>query len=333
MDRIPVSELLSVEASIMKLKLIYGKKLIRNRYITSYRIQKPGLGLAGYTQHIHEGRVQILGNTEISYLWTLPPAKREESFLNLVQKEICCFIITKNLRVPRELLRIVKAKQIPLFRTEMVSSKAIEIITDFLEDRLASEAYVHGVMLDVYGIGVLVLGRSGIGKSECAVELIKRGHRLVADDIVTIRKKHDYLVGTSNDMLRHHIEVRGLGILNIKDMFGVTAIRLRKKVELVIEFVDWDSVGACDRLGLEKKYYDILETKMPLIVLPITAGRNMAVIVEVAARNQLLKLMGYDSAKAFNERLHNKIGSETKRNSAANGDELLLNSINRKGEE
>lgn len=333
MDKMPVSELLSAGAKHIGLRLLHGKKQVHERFITSHRIQKPGLALAGFTEYLHEGRIQILGNTEISYLWTLPPKQRKSAADNLMQHEICCFIVTKNLKLPKEFLSSVQECGIPLFKTKLLSSKAIELITDFLEERLAPETNVHGVLMDVYGIGVLIMGRSGIGKSECAVELVKRGHRLVADDIVTIKKRYDTLVGMSNDILRHHIEVRGLGILNIKDMFGVTAIRMRKKIELVIEFVDWDQVGSCDRIGLEKKFYETLDIKTPMIVLPITAGRNMAVIVEVAARNQLLKVMGYDSAKDFSDNLLNRMNPKRKKNSVQSGEILSFKNIPKKGEE
>jgi HPr kinase/phosphorylase len=333
MDKMPVSELLSAGAKHIGLRLLHGKKQVHERFITSHRIQKPGLALAGFTEYLHEGRIQILGNTEISYLWTLPPKQRKSAADNLMQHEICCFIVTKNLKLPKEFLTSVQECGIPLFKTKLLSSKAIELITDFLEERLAPETNVHGVLMDVYGIGVLIMGRSGIGKSECAVELVKRGHRLVADDIVTIKKRYDTLVGMSNDILRHHIEVRGLGILNIKDMFGVTAIRMRKKIELVIEFVDRDQVGSCDRIGLEKKFYETLDIKTPMIVLPITARRNMALIVEVAARNQLLKVMGYDSAKDFSDNLLNRMNPKRKKNSVQSGEILSFKNIPKKGEE
>lgn len=307
MKQVPVAELIGDDAENLGLKLIYGKKLIDDRYITHYRIQKPGLALAGYCDHIHSGRVQILGNTEISYLWTLTSEQRMVAMTGLCKKDACCFIITKNLHIPHELLDISKQYSIPVFRTDKVSSDVITDLSVYLEDRLAPDTVCHGVFMDVFGIGVLITGRSGIGKSECAVELIKRGHRLVADDAVRFKRIQDYLEGASSDMLRYHMEVRGLGIINIKDMFGVAAIRLRKKLELVIEFSDWDPNAVYDRLGLDDLHQEILKQKVPKILLPISAGRNMAVIVEIAARNHLLKIMGYDSAKQFSERLAKSI--------------------------
>ncbi len=307
MNKISVAELLGKDASHLKLELLFGENLLESKYIDSFRIQKPGLGLAGYTDHIHRGRVQILGNTEISYLKTLNSDVKYKSIENLCKKDISCFIVTKSLEVPDELLVCVSKFGIPLFRTELVSSEAISKISEFLEYKLAPETVIHGVLLDVYGVGVLIIGRSGIGKSECALELIKRGHRLVADDAVHILKKQDFLIGTSNELLHYHIELRGLGILNVKDMYGVNAIRVRKKVELVVNFVDWNSEENYDRTGLSSKYFDILGVDLPIIVLPVSPGRNMAVIVESAAKNQLLKYMGYNAAKDFEEKLNTKL--------------------------
>jgi len=303
MNRLPVAELLSEDARHLHLKLVYGKQYLGERYITNYRIQKPGLALTGFADHIHGGRVQVLGNTEVSYLWTLRPSERQKSVFGLCEKDICCFLVTKNLHLPKELLSVVRLHKVPLFKTHLESSDAIEGIMSFLEERLAPETTCHGVFMDVFGVGALITGRSGVGKSECAIELIKRGHRLVADDAVHFQKIQKYLEGRSSDILKYHMEVRGLGILNIKDMFGVTSIRQRKKLELVVEFTDWDPEASYDRLGLDNLHEEILGLKVPKILLPISAGRNMAVIVEVAARNHLLKIMGYDSAKRFSERL------------------------------
>ncbi|KAA0258198.1 HPr(Ser) kinase/phosphatase [Deferribacter autotrophicus] len=306
MKEIPVSELLAPEAASLKLKLIYGRKLLDKKFINNHRIQKPGLGLAGYTEHIHEGRVQILGNTEISYLNTLPFTEKYKSISKLCQKNISCFVVTKNLHIPKVVIQACKENQVPIFRTELVSSVAISEISAYLEEKLAPIANLHGVLVDVHGVGVLIMGRSGIGKSECALELVKRGHRLVADDVVIIKRKQGYLVGNSDDILRNHIEVRGLGILNIKEMYGIGSIRLRKKVEMVVNLLDWDKEDNYDRTGLNKNSVDILGVELPLLNIPVSPGRNIAIIIEAAARNHLLKLMGFDAAHEFSERL-NKI--------------------------
>lgn len=312
MKKVLVSELLSEEISDLKLRLIYGKEFIKERYISNFRIQKPGLALAGFTEHIHPERVQILGNTEISFVTTLSSEQRMQAFENFCKKKVCAIVVTKNLKIPKELVYAVKKYEIPLFRTEVVSSKVIQEIMYFLEDKLAPETVIHGVLVDVYGVGVVILGRSGIGKSECALELVKRGHRLVADDAIHIKRKQDILIGTSNDLLTYNIELRGLGILNIKDMFGVSAIRMRKRIEIVVSFVDWNNEESYDRTGLDKEYYDIMGINLPHIILPVSPGRNMAVIIEAAARNHLLKLMGYDAAKEFQDKLMKKMEENRK---------------------
>ncbi|PLX69679.1 MAG: HPr(Ser) kinase/phosphatase [Denitrovibrio sp.] len=303
MNRVPVTDLLGEDAKHLHLKLIYGKQHLKDRYIDSHRIQKPGLALAGFADHIHGGRVQVLGNTEVSYLWTLTPAQRFKSINKICKLNISCFLVTNKLHLPIELLNAVRHVGVPLFKTDLPSSEAIAGIMAYLEEKLAPETNCHGVFMDIFGVGVLITGRSGIGKSECAIELIKRGHRLVADDAVLFKRIRGDLEGQSSDLLRYHMEVRGLGIINIKDMFGVTAIRQIKKLELVVEFTDWDNEASYDRLGLDDNTEEILKMKVPKILLPISAGRNMAVIVEVASRNHLLKIMGYDSAKAFSEKL------------------------------
>lgn len=307
MKSLPVSELLTLEAKSLRLKLLYGKKISTQRLINAYRIQKPGLGLAGYTEHIHDGRVQILGNTEISYLWHLSPEERCHSIQELCKRNISCFVVTKSLRVPKELLAAVKQYQIPLLKTDLVSSLFIEKLTVFLEDKLAQETVKHGVLMDVHGIGVFIIGRSGIGKSECALELIKRGHRLVADDAVHIKKMHSDLIGSSNDLLKYNIELRGLGILNIKNMYGVSSIRTKKKIEVVAHFVDWNIDEEYDRVGLDTDYHSILDVELPKFVLPISPGRNIAIIVEAAAKNHMLKTMGYDAAEELQDRLNQTI--------------------------
>jgi HPr kinase/phosphorylase len=319
MNSVPVADLLSEEVKHLRLKLIFGKQYLKDRYIVNYRIQKPGLALTGFSDHIHGGRVQVLGNTELSYLWTLPPARRLESMMHLCTKNVCCFLVTKNLHLPKELLDAVRQAEVPLFRTDLPSSEAIQGVMSFLEEKLAPETVCHGVFMDIFGVGVLITGRSGIGKSECAIELIKRGHRLVADDAVHFRKIQEYLEGRSSDLLKYHMEVRGLGILNIKDMFGVTAIRQRKKLELVVEFTDWNPQASYDRLGLDNLKEEILKMKVPKILLPISAGRNMAVIVEVASRNHLLKIMGYNSAKDFTDRLMRSINPDAERKNDDDG--------------
>jgi len=304
MSSIPVSELLAPEAENLKLKLIYGKRKVFEKFIDNHRIQKPGLALAGFTDHIHKGRVQILGNTEISYLNSLDEKKKYDAITGLCKKDISCIVVTKNQHIPKVVIDACKEYGIPLFKTPLKSSIAINEISSYLEEKLAPTTNMHGVLVDVHGVGVLILGRSGIGKSECALELVKRGHRLVADDVVIIKKKQDFLVGFGDDLLVNHLEVRGLGILNIKEMYGIGAIRLRKRVELVVNLIDWNKDGDYDRLGIDKKVFTILDVDLPLVNIPVSPGRNIAIIIEAAAKNHLLKLMGFDAAVEFNNKLN-----------------------------
>ena len=315
MPRLSISELLSETEAGLDLELLAGERGL-SRVVQVPRIQKPGLALAGYTKNLHPDRIQVLGDTELSYLTELlqrDPAKANENIKTLCSLGICCFIITKSLVPPENLVLEVENHDIPLLRSHHQSSTFISLLTQYLEERLLAQTNLHGVLVDVLGVGVLLLGKSGIGKSECALDLIIRGHRLVADDIINVRLKLPaVLFGQGNDLLHYHMEIRGLGIINIKHLFGVAAIRERKKIDLVIELVEWQDGHEYDRLGLEEKTYELLGVELPLQTIPIRQGRNITTIVEVAARNQLLKEMGYHSAVEFEERLEQRM-AETAR--------------------
>ena len=315
MPRLSISELLSETEAGLDLELLAGERGL-SRFVQVPRIQKPGLALAGYTKNLHPDRIQVLGATELSYLSELnqrDPKKAEENIAQLCALDICCFIITKDLTPPENLLREVDCHNIPLLRSHHQSSTFISLLTQYLEERLLAQTNVHGVLVDVLGVGVLILGKSGIGKSECALDLVIRGHRLVSDDVVKVRLKLPaVLFGEGNDLLHYHMEVRGLGIINIKHLFGVASIRERKKIDLVIELVEWQDGHEYDRLGLEENHYELLGVKLPLRILPVRQGRNITTLVEVAARNQLLKEMGYHSAAEFEERLEQRM-AETAR--------------------
>ena len=315
MPRLSISELLSETEAGLDLELLAGERGL-SRVVQMPRIQKPGLALAGYTKNLHPDRIQVLGDTELSYLAELlqrDSVKAAENIKTLCSLGICCFIITKNLVPPDDLVREVENHDIPLLRSHHQSSTFISLLTQYLEERLLAQTNLHGVLVDVLGVGVLLMGKSGIGKSECALDLIIRGHRLVADDIINVRLKLPaVLFGQGNDLLHYHMEIRGLGIINIKHLFGVAAIRERKKIDLVIELVEWQDGHEYDRLGLEEKTYELLGVELPLQIVPIRQGRNITTIVEVAARNQLLKEMGYHSAVEFEERLEQRM-AETAR--------------------
>jgi HPr kinase/phosphorylase len=298
-----LKELLDDTEYGLGLTLLTGGRGLEHR-ISSSRIQKPGLALAGYTEHLHPTRIQVLGNTEISYLKNIDEPVATESIRTLCTFPISCFIITKGLHPPQFLLEHAGAAGIPVFGTHHQSSTFISLITKFLEERLLPTTHMHGVLMDVLGVGILLSGKSGIGKSECALDLVIRGHRLVADDMVFIKKKMPAaLVGQSEEAIQHLMEIRGLGIINIKDLYGVSSIREKKIIDMKLELVEWDPEHEYDRLGVDDRHVTILGVDIPHISIPVRPGRNLGSIIEVAARNFLLKGMGYHSARDFQERL------------------------------
>ncbi len=271
-----------------------------SRVISWGRIQRPGLALAGYEAFIKPGRIQILGESELNYLDTMPPLLRADRIAAICALPVAAFVVTKGQDVPEDLIRECRRRGVPLLVSDQTTSVVIQSITRILEDELAPSTTVHGVLVDVYGMGVLLMGESGIGKSECALDLIQRGHRLVADDVVEIRKyPSGSLVGRAAEMIRYHMELRGIGIINIKHLFGVSAVRASKSIEMVIELERWDPAKKYDRLGLDGETYAILERPRPFLRLPVASGRNIALLIEIAARNELLKTQGYDAAKEF----------------------------------
>jgi len=306
---VAIRELLGPEAAHLGLRLVAGKSGLGHQVLLS-RVQRPGLALTGYTDYIRYGRVQIIGGSEVSYLQKLAPKKRAAILKRLVRCEISCFIVTKGLAPAPELLKEADLRGIPVLATTSESTPLIKKLSSFLETRLAQRVHLHAVLMDVFGLGVLIMGESGIGKSECALDLIDRGHRLVADDVVEIKRLTDALVGDPPELTRHHMEIRGLGVLNIKDLYGVSAIRTSKRVELAVQLERWEAGKEYDRLGLREETFPVLGVGVPLVRMPVAPGRNIAILVEVAARNQLLKERGYHSARRFAERVDRMMARE-----------------------
>jgi HPr kinase/phosphorylase len=258
-------------------------------------------------EYLHRGRVQILGNSEITFLHQMDPGQRQAVVRGLVGYGVCCYVITKGLTPPPDLVREAEIAGVPLLRTRVVSSLAIDAIGVFLEAALAPEVRIHGGLMDVYGLGVLLLGESGAGKSECALDLIVRGHRLVSDDLVVIRRRGEVLTGSSPDLTRDLMELRGIGIINVKDLFGVASVRLTKDLDLVIRLDPWQEGKAYDRLGVDERTYPLLGVDLPYLELPVAAGRNLSILIEVASRNQLLKRKGYHAARRLDETLSRRL--------------------------
>jgi HPr kinase/phosphorylase len=278
------------------------------RTILSPHIQKTGLALAGFHEYLREGRVLVFGESEVRYIESLPQLARLNALANTFMHDIPCVLITGGWTPPAELLAAADRYNMPLLRTPVPTPLAIAKITTLLEDRLAIREVIHGVLMDILGLGVLIVGESGIGKSECALDLIVRGHRLVADDTVEVRRRGETAVlGTCPELTRNHMEIRGLGVINVRDLFGVASTRTSKSVELVVQLERWDQTREYDRLGIEDAQYDLLGLKIPLIRMPVAPGRSLAILVEVAARNQLLRARGLNAARDLVDRLDRQL--------------------------
>lgn len=310
---IRVSELLAKDAvKKLKLKLVSGERYL-DKKIAAPRIQKPGLLLTGLLDKLHPDRILIFGKAEVGYINNLSQEKTAPFLKILEEAQSPCYVITRGQKAPALLSQAAEKKKIPLLKTPLTSSLFIDRLIKFLEDKLAPTTTVHGVFVDVLGVGILILGKSGIGKSECALDLISRGYRLVSDDVVVIKKmSQSILFGIAADVIKYHMEVRGLGIVNIKDIFGITAVREKKQLDIVVELVAWDPEGRYDRLGFDEGKHEILDIEFPFLRIPVSPGRSIATIVEVAARNQILKIMGFHSALEFRKQLDRAIGKNNK---------------------
>jgi HPr kinase/phosphorylase len=297
---ITVSEFVDNAPAELEIEILAGELGLDTRKLTVPRIQKLGLALAGFAHYVHPGRLQIVGQSEIWFLGQLESEARRDRISHLSLEQIACVLITKGLEPPSELLIAADIAHMPLLRTPIVSSAAITLVTESLQKALAPRTVLHGVLLDLYGLGVLIEGASGIGKSECALDLITRGHRLVSDDVIEVQRiSADKLNGSAPELLREHLEIRGLGIINIRDLFGVSSISSAAKLDLSIRLERWEDAGDVDRLGIDSRTIEILGVGVPQVLIPVSPGRNLATLVETAVRVQLLKLRGYDAAQTF----------------------------------
>ncbi|MBM7614231.1 HPr(Ser) kinase/phosphatase [Alkaliphilus hydrothermalis] len=281
------------------------------RYITTTELNRPGIQLAGFFHYFAYERIQLIGKVEHYYLNTLSPELRQERFDRLLSYDLPCIIISRDLEVHDEMLVAAEKYKRKILRSSHNTTKLISKLVNYLEDKLAPTVTLHGVLMDIYGVGILITGKSGIGKSETAVELIKRGHLLVADDSVEIKKiGNEVLIGTAPELIRHMMEVRGIGLMDIKSLFGVGAIKEQTQIDMVVHLEEWDSEKAYDRLGLEDNHREILEIKVNEVVIPIKPARNIALLIEVAARNCRQKEMGYHAAKEFDKRLMDQLSRQ-----------------------
>lgn len=284
-----------------------------DRIIKDRNIHRPGLALAGYTELFTFARVQIIGNTEMRYLQHLTKTERTKSLQKFFSFDIPCICITFNNTPSKEFMALANKHKIPVFITPLPTTNFAYFISDFLDDQFSPQMAIHGSFVDVYGVGLLFYGRSGIGKSEIALDLIERGHRLVADDLVMIsRKGEGILMGTGTEMVKHYMEIRGLGIIDVRAVFGIRAIRFQKRVELLVNLEEWSSKKEYTRTGLDSETIDILGVEIPFVRLPIFPGKNITVISEIIALNYLLKHYGYDAAKALARKLEKEIHKKSK---------------------
>jgi HPr kinase/phosphorylase len=303
MSPVKVRDLLERKGDPLQLEALTGDLGI-DREMPTAEASSPGLVLAGYTKRFASTRIHVLGQTEITYLASLNAEGRRRSLETFFTFDLPCVVVTKGQEVPAELLELARAKGVAVIRTKLKTSEFFRRLKPFLDEAFAPTTTLHGSLADVFGVGLLFMGRSGIGKSECVLDLVERGHRLVADDLVQIsRRGLDLLIGRGHEMARHYMEIRGVGLIDIQALFGVRAVRQQKRIEVVVQLEDWDASREYDRTGLDRATTDILDVSLPLVLVPLNPGKNLTVICEVVAMNHLLRYGGVDSAQQFNERL------------------------------
>lgn len=286
-----------------------------DRLIPEHNLHRPGLALAGFLDLFTFNRIQVLGNTEARFLQQLSSKERHECIEKIFNFNVPCLILTNDNPPPDEMMELAHKYKVPIFVSPYPTTKLTYLVSDFLDDQFSKRLSLHGSFVDVYGVGMLFVGRSGIGKSEVALDLVERGHRLVADDVVIFTKKGEgILMGSGTQLVKHFMEVRGIGLIDVRSMFGVRAIRFQKRLEVVIELEIWDEGSEYTRTGLDETHISLLDVEIPHIKLPILPGKNITVISEVIALNYLLKHYGYDAAQIFNERLMEQLQKKTQKN-------------------
>jgi HPr kinase/phosphorylase len=298
------------DSRALDLELLAGAAGLERR-ITIPHTQKTGLALSGFDAYLRPGRVLVFGRSEVRYLETLTPEERGEALRRVFSHELPCLLVTGGATPPPETVAEADRAGVPLLRSRAATPEAMSRLSAVLDTYLAARGMVHGVLMDILGLGVLVVGESGIGKSECALDLVVRGHRLVADDTVELRcRAQSFLIGTCPELTRHHMEIRGLGLINVQDLFGVASTRSSKRVELVVQLERWEHGREYDRLGLDEEFYEALGARIPMIRMPVAPGRNVAILVEVAARNQLLRVRGHHAARRLVTRLNERLAGQ-----------------------
>jgi HPr kinase/phosphorylase len=305
-----VRELFERKQRSLELECLTGEAGL-DREIPTPEVSSPGLALAGFTSRFVSERLHVLGETEIAYLRSLDSKGRQEALGNFLSHDLPCIFVTKGQAVPRQLTRVAKEHGVAVIRSKLKTSEFYRRITPYLSEVFAPETTMHASLADVFGVGLLFIGQSGIGKSECVLDLVERGHRLVADDIVHItRRATDFLIGRAAELSHRYMEIRGVGLIDVSALFGVRAVRHQKRIEVVVELKQWESAQEADRTGLDGKTTNILGVEIPLVVVPLNPGKNITVVSEVVAMNHLLRYSGADPAQAFNQRLLKKMAEQ-----------------------
>lgn len=302
MSKLTVETLFEDKREVLDLEVLTNGTL--DRPIGDPSLSSPGLILSGFDERSRPGRLQVLGETEIAFLRSRAPGELEDVLGRLFSIDMPALIVTKRMDVPDRLVDVAADRGVPVLRTALKTGDFYRRIQPYLEEMFAPSTTLHGSMADVYGVGLLIVGRSGIGKSECVLDLVERGHRLVADDLVYVsRRGNDVLIARGHELQRHHMEIRGIGIVDISALFGIRAIRQQKRIEVVVRLVDWNEKDAYERTGLEAELIDILDVGVPQVTIPLNPGKNITVIAEVIAMNHLLKYSGVHTAERFNASL------------------------------
>lgn len=310
MDKLNVKTLYVEMQDLLGLEIVNGDFSFA-KPITEGDLHRPGLALTGFVKVFTYRRVQIFGNTEMRYLADQTQQARRKALQIVMEFDLPCIIVTENNEVFAEMLEIAEKNKISIFRTKLTTTQLLHLLSDYMDNKFAPSITVHGSLVDVYGVGVLFTGRSGIGKSEVALDLVERGHRLVADDVVNIsRHTGNSLIGRGSELLQHHMEIRGLGIIDVKSLFGINSVRVQKRIEVEVHLEEWDQNEEYERIGLDEETKSYLDVKLPVIRLPIFPGKNITVIAEVIALHHMLKVFGQNTAQIFSERLLKKIQSK-----------------------
>jgi len=306
MKKISVKEFYELKKKDLSLTLMTHPNTMQRDITTSF-LNRPGLALTGYFERFDYHRIQVLGETEISYLQSLDEEVLYNNIKETLVYDIPAIIITKGLSIPKQIEFLANEMKIPIFSSRLTTDKLFNSLRLYLQSVFADSKTIHGTLVDVFGVGILLTGKSGIGKSECALELVERGQRLITDDVVKITKKEDILVGSASNNYGHFMEVRGIGLIDVAKMFGIQAVRLKKRIDVQVELMPWKDNMDYERIGLSNNFVDVLGNKIPIIYLPISPGKNVAVIIEVVAMNHISKLFGYDAAKEYTNKLQEEL--------------------------